>query len=246
MDEWVFDPEGAAPRSVAIIHCVGSRDTNHNAYCSRVCCMYSLKFAHLVREKLPDASCHEFYIDMRAFGKGYEAFFKRIQEEGTFIVRGRSASVTSRDGQMYMKGEDILSDSIVEFPVDMVLLAVGLVPAARSDELADMLGIPRDDYGWFTEADYNGDPTGTERGGVYVAGVSQGPKDIPDTVAQASAVAARVLKGAITGRGLESLGSLNLADIEDRAKSLVVTSLGGWHGDTSQSQADRRARAVRG
>jgi len=186
--------------------------------------MYSLKFAHLVREKLPDANCYEFYIDMRAFGKGYEAFFERIAEEGTVIVRGRSASVTEHDGQMYVKGEDILSDSVLEFPVDMVLLAVGLVPAERSDELAAMLGVPCDADGWFTEADYNGDPTGTQRGGVYVAGVCQGPKDIPDTVAQASAVAAKVLEGAITGRGLQSLGSLTLTDIEARAKSLVSVS----------------------
>jgi heterodisulfide reductase subunit A len=224
VDEWVFDPEGPGPRSVAIIHCVGSRDTNYNAYCSRVCCMYSLKFAHLVREKLPEAECYEFYIDMRAFGKGYEAFFERIAEEGTFIVRGRSASVAERDGQMFVKGEDILSDTLMEFPVDMVLLAVGLVPADRSDELAAMLGVPRDSYGWFTEADYNGDPTGTQRGGVYVAGVCQGPKDIPDTVAQASAVAARALEGAMTGRGLQSLASVKLTDIEARAKNLVPAS----------------------
>ena len=132
--------------------------------------------------------------------------------------------MTAHDGQMYVKGEDILSDSVMEFPVDMVLLAVGLVPAARSDELAGMLGIPRDSYGWFTEADYNGDPTGTERGGVFVAGVCQGPKDIPDTVAQASAVAARALEGAMTGRGLESIANVSLSDIEARAKSLVAAS----------------------
>jgi heterodisulfide reductase subunit A2 len=223
IDEWVFDPEGPPPKSVAIIHCVGSRDSNYNPYCSRVCCMYSLKFAHLVSEKLPEATCYEFYIDMRAFGKGYEEFFQRVKEEGTFVIRGRSALVGEHDGQMFIKGEDILSDRVLEFPVDMVLLSVGLVPAARSDQLAWMLGIPRDEFGWFTEADYNGDPTGTERGGVYVAGVCQAPKDIPDTVAQASAVAARVLKSAMTGRGLESLANLSLEDIEARAKSLVVS-----------------------
>ncbi len=222
-DEWVFDPEGPAPRSVAIVHCVGSRDSNFNPYCSRVCCMYSLKFAHLVKEKLPDAACYEFYIDMRAFGKGYEEFFRRVKDEGTFVIRGRSASVSEQDGQMYIKGEDILSERVLEFPVDMVLLSVGLVPAARSDQLAWMLGIPRDEFGWFTEADYNADPTGTERGGVYVAGVCQAPKDIPDTVAQASAVAARVLKSAMTGRGLESLANLSLEDIEARAKSLAAS-----------------------
>jgi heterodisulfide reductase subunit A len=220
-EEWVFDPEGPSPRSVAIIHCVGSRDANYNAYCSRVCCMYSLKFAHLVKEKLPDATCYEFYIDMRAFGKGYDEFFQRIKAEGTFVMRGRSGSVAEHDGQMIVRGEDIISDRMMEFPVDMVLLAVGLVPAPRSEQLAWMLGIPRDEYGWFAEADYNADPTGTERGGVYVAGVCQGPKDIPDTVAQASAVAARVLKSIVTGKGIDSLESLSLDDIETRAKTLA-------------------------
>ncbi|MCU0253229.1 MAG: FAD-dependent oxidoreductase, partial [Acidobacteria bacterium] len=110
VEEWVCDPEGPQPASVAIIHCVGSRDRNHNPYCSRVCCMYSLKFAHLVREKLPNARCYEFYIDMRAFGKGYEEFFERIKEEGVAVVRGRSAKVIEKDGQMVVRGEDILGD----------------------------------------------------------------------------------------------------------------------------------------
>ncbi len=100
-EEWVFEPDGPKPKAVAIVHCVGSRDQNFNAYCSRVCCMYSLKFAHLVREKLPEAKCYEYYIDMRAFGKGYEEFYERIREEGVFLVRGRSASVNERDGQLY-------------------------------------------------------------------------------------------------------------------------------------------------
>ena len=86
---------GESPRSVAIIHCVGSRDSNYNAYCSRVCCMYSLKFAHLVREKLPEATCYEFYIDMRAFGKGYEEFFERIQAGGD-VHRPRPVGVGDR------------------------------------------------------------------------------------------------------------------------------------------------------
>jgi heterodisulfide reductase subunit A len=201
-DEWVFAPDGPSPKAVAIVHCVGSRDEHFNRYCSRVCCMYSLKFAHLVREKLPDADCYEFYIDMRAFGKGYEEFFERVRDEGVHVVRGRSARVTARDGRMVIKGEDIVSDRMLEFPVDMVLLSVGLQAAGGARELADAVGISRDTDGWFQEADYNTDPTGTDRGGVFVAGACQGPKDIPDTVAQASAVAARVLKsiGRVPGR----------------------------------------------
>jgi heterodisulfide reductase subunit A len=221
LDEWVLDPEGESPERVAIIHCVGSRDAQHNPYCSRVCCMYSLKFAHLVTEKLPGASCYEYYIDMRAFGKGYEEFAERIAAEGTFVVRGRTARIVEENGQMVIKGEDILSEKMIDNPVDLVILAVGLVPAAGSDRLAQMLGIARDRDGWFGELDYNSDPTDTERGGVFVAGACQAPKDIPDTVAQASAVAAGVLKSITTGRGLDSRAELSLSDIEARARSLV-------------------------
>lgn len=198
-EEWVFDPEAPQPRSVAIIHCVGSRDANYNSHCSRVCCMYSLKFAHLVKEKLPDAECHQFYIDMRAFGKGYEEFFERIKDEGVFVVRGRSARVEAREDRMVIRGEDIVHDRITEIPVDMVLLAVGLEPAQGARRLARTLGIEPEDDGWFTELNYNSDPTATSRAGIHVAGFCQGPKDIPDTVAQASAVAARVLGSVISG-----------------------------------------------
>jgi heterodisulfide reductase subunit A len=220
-DEWVFDPNGTPPRSVAIIHCVASRDPQYNAYCSRVCCMYSLKFAHLVTEKLPQATCYEFYIDMRAFGKGYEEFADRIKEEGTFVVRGRTARVLAADDHLIVKGEDILAERIVEYPVDMVILAVGLIPARGSDEMARLLRITRDEDGWFSELEYNSDPTETERGGVFVAGMCQGPKDIPDTVAQASAVAAGVLKSIASGRGLDSRADLSLERIEARARDLV-------------------------
>ncbi len=220
-NEWVFHPDGPRPEHVAIIHCVGSRDTNFNPYCSRVCCMYSLKFAHLVREKLPNATCHEFYIDMRAFGKGYEDFFERIKEEGVSVVRGRSAKVEAQNGHMLLRGEDVVSDRLTEMPVDMVILAVGLEPAHGADELAKTLGIARDEDGWFTELNYNIDPTGTERGGIHVAGVCQGPKDIPDTVAQASAVAARVLRSIVHGKTRTSRRRMALGDIETRALQLA-------------------------
>ncbi|HRR94065.1 MAG TPA: hypothetical protein P5348_08760, partial [Bacteroidales bacterium] len=98
-EEWYFSPEGLPPRSVALIHCVGSRNKKYNPYCSRVCCMYSLKFAHLIKEKVPNVSVYEFYIDMRAFGKGYEEFAERIRQEGTFVVRGHSASVSMKNNQ---------------------------------------------------------------------------------------------------------------------------------------------------
>ena len=196
-EEWVFEPNGPKPKAVAIVHCVGSRDRKFNSYCSRVCCMYSLKFAHLVREKLPDAKCYEYYIDMRAFGKGYEEFHERIREEGVFLVRGRLATVVERDSQLYIHGEDTVAEHLVTVPVDMVLLSVGLQPSQGAAELASQLDIPRDGDGWFRELNYNSEPDCTRREGIYVAGVCQGPKDIPDTVAQASAAAAHALRSIV-------------------------------------------------
>jgi heterodisulfide reductase subunit A len=219
-DEWILSPEGMPPKSVALIHCVGSRSKKYNPYCSRVCCMYSLKFAHLIKEKIPNVNVFEFYIDMRAFGKGYEEFAERIKQEGTFVVRGHSASVTMKDGQMSVRGEDIFNDRLVEFNVDMVVLAVGLVPAQGNEELSRMLGVDRDSDGWFSELDYNGSPTDTDKGGIYVAGMCQAPKDIPDTVAQASAVAAGVLSSLTSGRGIGNLSSISLSEIEERAKKI--------------------------
>jgi heterodisulfide reductase subunit A len=220
VEEWIADAEAAPPKSVAIIHCVGSRDENYNPYCSRVCCMYSLKFAHLVREKLPDSTCYEFYIDMRAFGKGYEEFMERIKAEGTHIVRGRTAQICESDGRMVVKGEDMLNDRLIELPVDLVILAVGVIPSAGTRELAQMLGVPRDADGWFSELNYNGSPTMTERGGIFVAGMCQGPKDIPDTVSQACAVAAGVLRTIASGRGMDHLGTIALSEVEARAIQL--------------------------
>jgi len=219
-DEWVYLPEGIPPRSVALIHCVGSRNRKYNPYCSRVCCMYSLKFAHLIKEKVPNVTVYEFYIDMRAFGKGYEEFAERIKQEGTFVVRGHSASVAMNKEQMVVRGEDIFNDKLVEFEVDMVVLAVGLVPSEGTEDLSRMLGIQRDSDGWFSELDYNGSPTDTDKGGIFVAGMCQAPKDIPDTVAQASAVAAGVLKSLTSGKGIGHISSLSLSEIEARAKTI--------------------------
>jgi len=219
-EEWIFSPEGIPPKNVALIHCVGSRNKKYNPYCSRVCCMYSLKFAHLIKEKVPNVNVYEFYIDMRAFGKGYEEFAERIKQEGTFVVRGHSASVAMNNGQMVVRGEDIFNDRLVEFKVDMVVLAVGLVPSGGTEEISRMLGVQRDTDGWFSELDYNGSPTDTDKGGIYVAGMCQAPKDIPDTVAQASAVAAGVLRSLTSGKGIGHMSSLSLSEIESRAKKI--------------------------
>ena len=191
---WLFKSDSSQPESVAIIHCIGSRDENCNAYCSKVCCMYSLKLAHLVKEKLPEATVYEYFIDMRAFGKGYEEFYQRIKKEGVHMIRGKTAKIEEHNGSLILRSEDLLNNRLIEQPADMVVLAVGLEPSVGARKIAEMIGVETDKYGWFKESDSLLDPVGTIKQGVTIAGVCQGPKDIPDTVAQASAAAARVLQ----------------------------------------------------
>ncbi len=197
---WIFSPESDEPKSVAIVHCVGSRNENYNKYCSKVCCMYSLKLAHLIKEKLPDAEVSEYYIDMRAFGKGYEEFYQRINKENIHIIRGRTAQVKQNSQGMIIRTEDIEGSRLLEQNVDMVVLSVGIEPAEGASSLASMLGLPQDNNGWFSGKNYISDPTSTIKGGISIAGVCQGPKDIPDTVAQASAAASSVLQSIIKGK----------------------------------------------
>lgn len=213
---WIFKPDGEVPREVAIIHCVGSRDRNFNKYCSKVCCMYSLKLAHLVVEKLPDTKVYEYYIDMRAFGKGYEAFYNRIKAEGVNIIRGRTSKVTQKGDKLLLRSEDIIGGRLIEQEVDMVVLSVGMEPREDAAGVAEMTGLCQSDDGWFVESDYVNNPTGTLRGGVTIAGTCQGPKDIPDTVAQASAAASRVLQSIMNEKIRGSIRDISLADVTKR------------------------------
>lgn len=223
---WIFQAGTEEPKSVALIHCVGSRDENHNKYCSRVCCMYSLKLAHLIKEKLPQADVFEYFIDMRAFGKGYEEFYERIKEERVHIIRGRTAKVDDADGQLLLRTEDIQNDKILEQKVDMVVLAVGLEPSEDSERLSEMLSIKRDAGGWFVEADYNTDPVGTYAGGITIAGVCQGPKDIPDSVAQGSAAASKVLQSIVKGSLKKGVNDVTLNTIELKVTELSTIEEG--------------------
>ncbi|MCP4215691.1 MAG: CoB--CoM heterodisulfide reductase iron-sulfur subunit A family protein [bacterium] len=217
----VFSIDNSEPKRLALIHCIGSRDENHHKYCSRVCCMYSLKLAHLVKEKLPDAEVTQYYIDMRAFGKGYEEFYDRIKDEGVRLIRGRTAKVDATENGLLLRSEDIAQDRLIEQEVDMVILAVGLEPREDAATLAQMLGIPTDAEGWFREADPLTGSVDTCKGGISIAGVCQGPKDIPDTVAQASAAAARVLKSIIKGKVSKNPSDIPFETILNRAKKLT-------------------------
>jgi len=187
------------PATVGIIHCVGSRDRNYNNYCSAICCMQSLKFAHVVRERT-GADVFEFYIDMRTPGKSYDEFYQRNLEEGVMFIRGRVAEVTDatrlpgEEGKLIIQAEDTLTGKQRRIPVDMVILSTALEPRGDMKELAKLFGLSCSADGWFIERHVKLDPVTTMSEGILVAGCSVGPKDIPTSVAQGAAAAARVIQ----------------------------------------------------
>jgi heterodisulfide reductase subunit A len=191
--------DGSIPKRIGIVHCVGSRDEKYHEYCSRVCCMHSMKFAHLVREHLPETEVYEFYIDIRSFGKGYEEFYNRVLKEGTVFIRGRPAEITNvaetpeEEGKLIVQFEDTLVGRQRRLPVDMVVLSCALEPQPDADATGRLFNISRSADGFFLEKHPKLDPVATMTDGIFLAGCCQGPKDIPDTVAQASAAAAEVL-----------------------------------------------------
>ena len=190
--------DGSEPRAVAIVHCIGSRDENYHKYCSRVCCMYALKFAHLVKDRT-SAEVYQFYIDMRAFGKGYEEFYKRLLDEGVNMIRGKVAEITEgpqmngTKPHLLVKCEDTLIGKYREIPVDMVILCPAIEPQEDAAKIKKILSISQSPDKFFLERHPKLDPISTMTEGIFIAGCSQGPKDIPDSVAQASAAAARIL-----------------------------------------------------
>ena len=187
--------DGSEPKSIAILHCIGSRDKNNHEHCSRVCCMYSLKFAHLFKEKT-SADVYQFYIDMRAAGKGYEEFYNRLIEEDVKFIRGKGARVTEskeEPGRLVVEAEDTLTAKFINLPVDMVVLSPAIVPRSDSRDVARLFNLSSDKAGFFMERHPKLAPLSTMTEGVFIAGVCQGPKDIPDTIAQALGAAAEAL-----------------------------------------------------
>jgi heterodisulfide reductase subunit A len=190
--------DGRTPRAVGIIHCVGSRDEHTNRWCSRVCCMYSLKLAHLIKERT-GAELYNFYIDMRSAGKGYEEFYDKLLREGVNFVRGRVAEVNDwatsecEQGRLVIRAEDTLIGVVRRIPVDMVVLATGLEPRADADSVRRTFNLSCSGEGWFLERHPKLAPVSTFTDGVFLAGACQSPKDIPDAVAQAGAAAAEAM-----------------------------------------------------
>jgi len=186
--------DGKPARDVVFVQCVGSRDPQHGyPYCSRVCCMYTAKHALLFKHKVHDGRATVFYIDIRAAGKGYEEFVQRaMEEERVLYVRGRVARVTQVDGRLVVYGADTLSGQPLQVRADLVVLASAMVPAQT--DVAARLRIPTDAFGFFQEAHPKLRPVETLTAGIFITGAAHGPKDIPDTVAQASAAASKALE----------------------------------------------------
>lgn len=218
----ILTAEGKIPEKVAIIHCVGSRDHNAHEYCSRFCCMYSLKQAHLVRENT-GAEVYEFYMDMRTASKTYEEFYERLQGEDVTFVRGHGAEVeVLPDGKLRVRGEDADLGWLFAVDVDMVILASAIEPQRDADHVAALFGIGRTSDGWFAEAHPKLRPVETDVRGVFLAGCCQGPRDIPDTVAHADAAAQQA--GQLIHRGVVTISPV-VAAVDDELCSACKTCL---------------------
>jgi heterodisulfide reductase subunit A len=188
--------DGKTPEAIAFVQCVGSRDERYNPYCSRVCCVYSVKQCIVAKDHEPRVKdFHYFYRDMRAYGRGFEEFYLRGRNEtGVNYIRSSPSSIQkSGNGRISVHYEDPMTARPASIDVDMVVLACAMVPSAGTRELAVALGIEVDTDGYFKIADPLRDPLTSTREGVLVCGCASGPKDIPDSVAQASAACAKAL-----------------------------------------------------
>jgi heterodisulfide reductase subunit A len=194
---------GRAPSSIAFVQCVGSRDKQvGNAYCSRICCMYTAKQADLALQCLPNAQVTVLYMDIRAFGKGFEEFYDAVREKGVLYRRGSPSEIV-RDAQgdgLLVRAEDTLLRRPIELPADLVVLAVGVEPRESTKDVAALLRLSNSPDGFLAEAHPKLRPVDTAVAGVFLAGTCQGPKDIPDSIAQARAAAAAALVPMLRGR----------------------------------------------
>ncbi len=187
--------DGREPKTIVFIQCVGSRDPAKGLrYCSKICCMYTAKHMMLYKHKVHNGQAYNFYMDIRAAGKGYDEFVRRvIEEDKACYLRGRVSKIYRDSGKLIVRGVDTLSGKPIEISADMIVLATAAVPQADAEQLAQKVGIGYDEYGFFNEAHPKLRPVETATAGVFLAGACQGPKDIPETVAQASAAASKVI-----------------------------------------------------
>jgi heterodisulfide reductase subunit A len=199
--------DGKKPKTVVFVKCVGSRDPAHYySYCSKICCMYTAKQTMLFRHKVHDGNAYVFYIDIRSNGKNYEEFVRRAQEEdGAQYIRGRVSAVYQDGEDLVVEGADTLTNSQVKIRADLVVLATAMEPPKGIKELAQKLGIGYDQFGWLTEAHPKLRPVESATAGIFLAGCALSPRDIPDSVSEASGAAAKVL-GLVSKSELEKEG----------------------------------------
>lgn len=188
--------DGKVPEEIVFIQCVGSRDPErHNPYCSRLCCMYTAKQAIVYKHRVPHGQAYVFYMDIRAPGKNYEEFVRRaMEEDGVLYLRGQVSKLYREDGKIVVLGADTLSGAPVEVRADMVVLAMAMRPSHATEEIIRKMKIQADPNGFMAEAHPKLRPVETLTQGIYITGCGQAPKDIPDTVAQSGAAAAKVLE----------------------------------------------------
>ncbi len=187
--------DGAVPKTVVFIACVGSRDNaKHIPYCSKICCMYTAKHTMLFKHKVHDGQAHVFYMDIRSGGKGYDEFVRRaIEQDGAKYYRGRVSKITEENGKLIVRGADTLAGAPVTIEADLVVLATAVVPSDGSTALAQKLKISYDENGFFSESHPKLRPVETGSAGIFICGACHGPKDIPEAVAQATAAAGKAL-----------------------------------------------------
>jgi heterodisulfide reductase subunit A len=192
--------DGKIPKYVAIVHCVGSRNKEFHTYCSRVCCMTALKYAHEIKTANPECYVSDVYIDMHAFGKGHEDFYRQSSQAKTLFLMydKENRPVIHKAGpkdncEMLIEVHERLSGEHIEIPADLVVLMVGMEACDDAQEVAHLTNISQDKEGWFIESHPKLEPVATTTDGVFIAGTCVAPKDIPDTVAQARAASARIL-----------------------------------------------------
>lgn len=188
--------DGKHPKVITFIQCVGSRDVSGcgKPYCSKICCMYTAKHAMLIREKYPDTEVHVFYIDIRTPGKNYDEFYRRaVEQYGVDYIKGMVGKVYNENGKLMVQGSDLLDNKQIVIPSDLVVLATAIEPDPSVRDIATKLTISIDTNDFLTEAHAKLRPVESPTAGVFLAGVCQGPKDVPETVSQASACASKVI-----------------------------------------------------
>jgi heterodisulfide reductase subunit A len=188
--------DGKVPQEVVFVQCAGSRDPEgHKPYCSKVCCMYVAKQAIMYKQRVPQGQAYVFYIDIRSQGKGYEEFVQRAMEDyDVLYLRGKVSKVFGEDSKVVVWGVDTLTGTPLEVDADLVVLATATVPSAGAKDLGQCLRVSVDEHGFFSEAHPKLRPVESLTAGIFLAGAGQFPKDIPETIAQASGAAAKVLQ----------------------------------------------------